>query len=73
MTTDPIAAARAMIEPLTGYTPRPWHQGRNNPDRVSRSGEYIANCNPTHQSRPRNESNARLIAAAPDLRDMVAT
>lgn len=73
MTTDPIAAARALIEPLTGYTPKPWKQGQNNPDRVSKGGEYIANCNPTHQSHPRTENNARLMAASPDLRDMVAT
>lgn len=61
------AAEREKLATLAGFTPGPWRQGQNNPDRVSRDGEYIANCNPTHQTHPRTESNARLIAAAPDL------
>ena len=76
MTTDPIAAARTMIEPLTGYTPRPWKawQPRHDesvPVRIDELGITIAY---VHQGAVTSaHNNARLIAAAPDLRYMVAT
>lgn len=76
MTTDPIAAARALIEPLTGYTPWPWKawQPRHDesvPVRTDGLGITIAY---VHQGAVTSaHNNARLIAAAPDLRDTVAT
>ena len=54
-------------EVLEGVTPGPWKQGKNNPDRVSCNGRYIANCDPTHANHPTVEANARFIAAARDL------
>lgn len=66
MTTDPIAAALALIEPLTGYTPKPWEVTIYDEDgfiMVQLSG-YFGDFKP---------NDVRLIAAAPDLRDMVAT
>lgn len=91
MTTDPIAAARAMIEPLTGYTPKPWwtsgkYSGREMgcsiiaanpsagpaPGNPTRGGVAFATAILNTDAR-RCEANARLIVAAPDLRDMVAT
>lgn len=65
MTTDPIAAARALIEPLTGYTPEPWS---------------VSECEGTGYvygpAQGYDEgfdlADACLIAAAPDLRNMVA-
>ena len=76
MTTDPIAAARALLEPLTGYTPWPWKawQPRHDesvPVRTDGLGITIAY---VHQGAVTSaHNNARLIAAAPDLRDTVAT
>ena len=99
---DTIAAARALIEPLTGYTPGPWvgvnmvhadHGGPMTPEEIA---EYVCNCvklgdpnrflfvSGDHDdgsdadichtgNGPRGPANTRLIAAAPDLRDMVAT
>ena len=91
MTTDPIAAARALIEPLTGYTLGPWwtsgkYSGREMgcsiiasnpsagpaPGNPTRGGVAFATAILNTDAR-RCEGNARLIAAAPDLRDMVAT
>ena len=88
---DPIAAARAMIEPLTGYTPGPWWTSGKYSGREM--GCSIIAANPSAGPAPGNptrgqvafatailntdarrcEGDARLIAAAPDLRDMVAT
>lgn len=64
--TDPIAAARAMIEPLTGYTPGPWEAVIYD----DYGFIYIPLSGYDGDFKP---SDARLIVAAPDLRDMVAT
>lgn len=61
--TDLIAAARAMIEPLTGDTPGPWDASGLTVYDTCMDG--VASC---HAG-----ADARLIATAPDLRDMVAT
>lgn len=74
--TNRIAAARALIEPLTGYTPGPWKawQPRHDesvPVRTDGLGITIAYA---HQGAVTHAgNNARLMAAAPALRDMVAT
>lgn len=60
---DPIAAARALIEPLNGYTPGPWDASGLTVYDTCMDG--VASC---HAG-----ADARLIAAAPVLRDMVAT
>lgn len=77
MTTDPIAAARALIEPLTGHTPGIWEPFFGEAYRVRSDGMTIATAHfvtlldriPTKQV----AANTALIAAAPDLRAMVAT
>lgn len=66
MTTDLIAAARAMIEPLTGYTTEPW-------EAVIYDDYSFIVVSPSGYDGDFKPSDARLIAAAPDLRDMVAT
>ena len=59
---DKIATARALIEPLTGHTPGPWDaSGLTVYDTCM---EGVASC---HAG-----ADARLIAAAPALRDTVA-
>ena len=87
MTTDPIAAARAMIEPLTGYTSAPWAQvsagdngyhigsGGWTVDASDPDGGYFEEyhiCKTTGYYDAAG-ADARLMAASPDLRDMVAT
>lgn len=89
MTADKIAAARALIEPLTGHTPGPWAQehryNRRTGDGYSTqvfppddSGNTICTLDWHTVSNERGgfhtdrEYNARIIAAAPDLRDTVA-
>lgn len=76
MTTDPIATARAMIEHLTGYTPKPWAVDMSYqwPSKVRAAPPFNDRwiCDAS-SGLPHTLSNARLIAAAPDLRDMVAT
>lgn len=73
---DKIAAARAMIEPLTGQTRGKWRVSLPNDTVViSPDGFAVAHmagdyCLPTRW--PAMEANARLIAAAPTLRDTVA-
>lgn len=69
MTTDPIAAARAMIEPLTGYTPKPWSKHKCLCGHPSCNQYTIS----TQGSVGFVVADARLIVAAPDLRDMVPT
>ena len=91
MSTDLITAARALIEPLTGYTPGPWwtsgkYSGREMGCSIIAANPSVgpAPGNPTrgqvafatailNTDARRCEGDARLIAAAPDLRDMVAT
>jgi hypothetical protein len=84
--TDPIAAARALLEPLTGYTPGPWvsrHRGTRKD--VERGADHFRITTGLEADDPdavaivsvlwrsNRAENAALIAAAPDLRDMVAT
>lgn len=82
--TDPIAAARAMIEPLTGYTPGPWraldesecysHDDGNTVSVAIGKRDNHAFALAMHNFSDRIvDANAALIAAAPALRDMVAT
>ena len=66
MTTDPIAAARAMIEPLTGYTPGPWSVSEYD------GTGYVYGPAQGYDDGFDLE-DARLIATAPDMRDMIAT
>ena len=71
--TDPLAAARALIELLTNYTPGPWVRdcwdilgkapGTGVVAEVCRPGELDSEF--WKDGEPDN--NARLIAAAPDL------
>lgn len=87
MTPDPIAAARAMIEPLTGYASGPWSKisaGSNSyhigsggwtVDASDPDGGYFEEyhiCKTTGYYDAAG-ADARLMTAAPDLRDMVAT
>lgn len=76
MTTDPIAAARALIKPLAGYTPGPWAVDMSYqwPSKVRAAPPFNDRwiCDAS-SGLPHTLSNARLIAAAPALRDMVAT
>lgn len=76
VTTDPIADARALIEPLTGYTPGPWAVDMSYqwPSKVRAAPPFNDRwiCDAS-SGLPHTLSNARLIAAAPALRDMVAT
>lgn len=66
MSADPITAARAMIEPLTGYASEPWEASIYDDvgyilfPLIGYDGDF-------------EPDDARLIVAAPDLRDMVAT
>lgn len=89
MTTDPIAAARALLEPLTGYTPGPWQttsdHSLNACANVSAGYHDVATLYGGSEDVPQpaegepwgphpiRDATARLIAAAPDLRDMVST
>lgn len=89
MTTDPIAAARALIEPLTGYTSGQWRAVSDHPLNACanvRAGYHdVATLYGGSEDVPQpvegepwgphpiRDATARLIAAAPELRDMVAT
>lgn len=73
MTRDVIAEARALIEPLTGYTPGPWQRVGWQPCGIYGPGdlagaERIAEID----RRQDHDENTRLIAAAPTLRDTLA-
>ena len=86
---DHIAAARALIEPLTGYTPGPWRAVSNHPLNACanvRAGYHdVATLYGSSEDVPQRvegepwgphpirDATSRLIAAAPALRDMVAT
>lgn len=76
---DTIAAARALIEPLTGYTPGRWQCSRADlASYDADTGAQVSYLYPGDGERVRFETDnpvedARLAAAAPDLRDMVAT
>lgn len=86
MSTDLITAARAMIEPLTEYTSAPWAQvsAGDNGYHIGSGGWTVDASDPdggyfgdwhiclTTGCYLAAEADARLIAAAPDLRDMVA-
>ena len=80
-----IAEARALIEPLTGHDDGPWataHRGTRTDFRKGRDYHRVTTLrdavDPDAEAvahvawRPRREANARLIAAAPALRDTVA-
>ena len=81
--TDHIAAARALIEPLTGYSPGPWEVVTDLPAIAIAAGNHRVVQTPNQNNYRhfgRSEpwlgigtfSNANLIAAAPALRDTVA-
>ena len=71
---DKIAEARALIEPLTGHTPGPWHFHGPIKGRKMWCLELDSDTNFVADLwRPNVDANAALIAAAPDLRDTVAT
>ena len=80
---DKIEAARALIEPLTGYSPGPWEVVTDLPAIAIAAGNHRAVQTPNQNNYRhfgRSEpwlgigtfSNAALIAAAPALRDTVA-
>lgn len=76
MTTD-TKAIRAQMDPLAGHTPGPWHADFGETYRVKADGMNIATANfvtlldriPAGQVR----QNARLIAAAPGMRQTIIT
>lgn len=74
MMTDHIdtAAEREKLAGLAGFTPGPWFAGRDYEDGPFVAGGGYCLINTVGPELDR-EPNARLIAAAPDLRDMVAT
>ena len=73
--TNDLTAIRAQMEALTGFTPGPWNADLGETYRVKADGMNIATANfvtlldriPTDQVR----QNARLIAAAPDMRETI--
>lgn len=75
MTAPDTAAIRAQMEALAGFTPGPWNADLGETYRVKADGMNIATANfvtlldriPTDQVR----QNARLIAAAPDMRETI--
>lgn len=80
---DKIAEARALIEPLTGYSPGPWEVVTDLPAIAIAAGNHRVVQTPNQNNYRhfgRSEpwlgigsfSNAALIAAAPALRDTVA-
>lgn len=80
---DKIATARALIEPLTGYSPGPWEVVTDLPAIAIAAGNHRVVQTPNQNNYRhfgRSEpwlgigtfSNAALIAAAPSLRDTVA-
>ena len=80
--TDKIQAARALIEPLTGYTPGPWSAHRANGEiNGGESGGYpVMEINQDTYDRvsasvkmdDQEWADLQLAAAAPALRDTVA-
>ena len=87
-TTDKIAEARALIEPLTGHTPGEWEMSATHPANACanvRCGYtdvatlYSGDSDVPQPAdgepwgpQPIRDANARLTAAAPALRDTVA-
>ena len=87
-TTDKIAEARALIEPLTGHTPGEWEMSVTHPTNACanvRCGYtdvatlYSGDSDVPQPAdgepwgpQPIRDANARLTAAAPALRDTVA-
>lgn len=70
---DKITEARALIEPLTGHTPGPWHFHGPIKGRKMWCLELDSDTNFVADLwRPNVDTNAALIAAAPALRDAVA-
>lgn len=69
MTPEQLAEARALIEPLTGYIPGPWVTAGDHHVRANGGKTAIAEM---RLASARGGGNGRLIAAAPELRDMVA-
>ena len=75
MTTPDTKEIRAQMEALAGFTPGPWNADLGETYRVKADGMNIATANfvtlldriPTDQVR----QNARLIAAAPDMRETI--
>ena len=85
MTADKIAAARALIEPLTGFTPGPWGccmgdvcANGSDGDDVVLAGVGCSYGARSHQytllrkKSPQHAANGKIMAAAPALRDTVA-
>ena len=87
-TTDKIAEARALIEPLTGHTPGEWEMSVTHPtnacanvrcDYTEIATLYGGDSDVPQPAygepwgpQPIRDANARLTAAAPALRDTVA-
>lgn len=75
--TNDLTAIRAQMEALEGFTPGRWEADLGETYRVKADGMNIATANfvtlldriPTDQVR----QNARLIAAAPDMRETILT
>ena len=75
MTAHDAKVIRAQMEALEGFTPGPWNADLGETYRVKADGMNIATANfvtlldriPTDQVR----QNARLIAAAPDMRETI--
>ena len=59
----------------TKHTPGPWHIGVRQPNSdkfiYGKDGTEVANCDRLTNFAHENEANARLIAAAPDLLELV--
>lgn len=75
MTDDKIADARALIKPLTGHTPGPWvkRTGMHSAWVEQEDGAERFSCTVVGgDGQGGAMDNARLIAAAPALRDTVA-
>lgn len=70
-TADPIAAARALLEPMTGYTPGPWMPSDVTIHTKPHESAVAVCVSGGTRSRSEARSNANLIAAAPDLKDML--
>lgn len=68
---EKIAAARALIEPLTGHTPGPWQVDAPEDESVEIAARIFAIAG-LYETAPEALPDARLIAAAPALRDTVA-
>ena len=67
---DKIQAARALIEPLTGHTPGPWQVDAPEDESVEIADRIFAIAG-LYETAPEALPDARLIAAAPALRDTV--